>query len=377
MSMPRRATLGLLFFAGFVACSGDGTAPDQPPVDPPPPTPPPATQPPTQAATGLSFSDVTATSMRLSWTSGNGDGRLVLARERAVVDATPADGTSYGHDSRFGLGDEVGTGNFVVYSGPASNASITELTPDASYFFAVYEFNGSGGDIKYQTGDRASGDRPTDDRPSDLIGSWFWGATPGAKLSAVFTALDEEHYMIVDDGVADGGGGPGVERGPYRWDRAVSRLTAQPTTDTSGDWGLSGLTPSTLMVNGDELTVSDGVDTESMSRVVRSPTNPLVGSWVQTDSSDPSYLLIITFLDDTHWMLGVDDTPSPTGGPGMEQGTYQWDRATGQFSAAATSDTSGDTGLNPDSNTGLVVVRGNLLIYTEAGGSPTTLRRVH
>lgn len=373
---------GIVLFAGFAACSGDGTAPDPPPVTqppptPPPPPPPPVTEPPTKGPTGLSFTEVTATSMRLTWTNGDGEGRLVLAREGTDVDAAPADGTTYGHDTQFGLGADLGDGNFVVYAGAESDVAVSDLTPGAQYFFAIYEFNGSGDDIKYQRGDRANGDRPTDGRASDLIGSWFWGVAPGTKLSAVFTALDDTLYMIVDDGVADGGGGPGVERGAYQWNRSNNSLTAQPTTDTSGDWGLSGLTPASFTVNGNELTVSDGIDTETMTRVLRSPTNPLVGSWVQVDASDPGYLLVVTFLDDQHWMLGVDDTQDATGGPGIEQGTYQWDATTGQFSATATSDTSGDTGLSPDSGTGQAVVRGNVLTYTEAGGSPVTLRRVH
>ena len=181
----------LLLFVAFAACGGDGTAPDPPPVTqppptPPPPPPPPVTEPPTQGPTGLSFGDVSATSMRLSWTNGDGEGRMVIAREGTDVDASPADGTTYAHDTQFGLGEDLGEGNFVVYAGSGSDVAVSDLTPGAQYFFAIYEYNGTGDDIKYQRGDRAAGDRPTDGRASDLIGSWFWGAAPRRQAQCRF-----------------------------------------------------------------------------------------------------------------------------------------------------------------------------------------------
>ncbi|MCA9739810.1 MAG: hypothetical protein KC645_19440, partial [Gemmatimonadetes bacterium] len=338
---------------------------------PPPPTP----QPPSQGPSAPGVGEVTATSLVLSWTDGNGDGRIVLAREGGDPTATPLDGTSYAPDSRFGAGSEIGSENFVVFEGDSSAVRVTDLTPGADYHFAIFEYSGNGADRRYQRGDRAQADQPTDRRAASLIGSWLQG-TAGERWSAVFTALDESAFLVADDGVADGGGQPGIDRGAYQWDSITGVILTQPTTDTSGDWGLSHVSGGTVTVAGDTLTLRIGPDIEVARRVVPSPTNPLVGGWAHRDPSDPDYLLVVTFLDDQHWMLGVDDA-SPQGGPGMEQGTYTWDRSSGAFAATATSDTSGDTGLSPLNAAGHLAVRANLLIYSRPGAAPDTLTRVH
>ena len=59
---------------------------------------------PTQAATNLKPGTITCNSAQLTWTSGNGAWRLVLVKEAAAVDATPADGSSYSANASFGSG---------------------------------------------------------------------------------------------------------------------------------------------------------------------------------------------------------------------------------------------------------------------------------
>ena len=49
---------------------------------------------PTSNSTSLSFSNVGAYSMDLSWTSGNGASRIVVVRQGLAVSYTPADGTA-------------------------------------------------------------------------------------------------------------------------------------------------------------------------------------------------------------------------------------------------------------------------------------------
>ena len=79
--------------------------------------------------------------MQLNWTRGNGTGGvIVLARQGSSVDANPVNGVNYTFNANYGSGMEVGTGNYVVYKGAASNAVITGLTPGTLYHFAVYEY---------------------------------------------------------------------------------------------------------------------------------------------------------------------------------------------------------------------------------------------
>ena len=102
-------------------------------------------------ATSFSSNTLAATSMNITFTRGNGDGGvLVVARAGGTVDADPVSGTTYTAGA-FGAGDEIGTGNWVVYKGVANGASvasgnipITGLTANTTYYYAIYEYNASG-----------------------------------------------------------------------------------------------------------------------------------------------------------------------------------------------------------------------------------------
>lgn len=85
----------------------------------------------------------TGNTMTISWTSGNGTGRLVVARKGAAVNADPTDLTNYGADPIFGSGSKIGTDNFVVYKGAGSSVQVKNLEPNTVYHFAVYEYNGA------------------------------------------------------------------------------------------------------------------------------------------------------------------------------------------------------------------------------------------
>jgi hypothetical protein len=59
---------------------------------------------PTTQASNLTFSNIASTSMTLNWDSGNGTGRIVLAKEGSAVDQVPVDLTSYSADPDFTAG---------------------------------------------------------------------------------------------------------------------------------------------------------------------------------------------------------------------------------------------------------------------------------
>lgn len=114
---------------------------------------------PTIPASSLSFSNVTGTSMTLSWTNGNGTHRIVVARQGAAVATAPVNGTVYTANSVFGTtGTELGAG-YVVYSGTSNTFNLTGLQPGNSYFFAVYEY--SCNPPQYLTTNPATGMRTT------------------------------------------------------------------------------------------------------------------------------------------------------------------------------------------------------------------------
>lgn len=104
------------------------------------------------AASALNLSSRTTNSISLSWTNGDGAGRIVVARLTSSTNVTAADGTDYTFSSSSftdaGNGN-TGTGNIVVYKGTGNSVTISDLNPGTSYGFYVYEYNGSSNTINY------------------------------------------------------------------------------------------------------------------------------------------------------------------------------------------------------------------------------------
>jgi len=96
---------------------------------------------PDKAATNLVVSPIEPGTAQISWMKGDGNYRIVVAKENAPVDAYPLDGTDYMANNMFGNGDHLGNGNYVVYSGTGELVEVTGLSSDASYQYRVFEFN--------------------------------------------------------------------------------------------------------------------------------------------------------------------------------------------------------------------------------------------
>jgi hypothetical protein len=116
---------------------------------------------PTTAASSLSFSPVASTTFTLNWTNGDGASRIVVLKQGSAVNGNPADNTGYTANAAFTSGTQIGSGNYVVYSGTGSSAAITGLTAGTTYYAAVYEFNGSGSTANYLTTSVLTGSQAT------------------------------------------------------------------------------------------------------------------------------------------------------------------------------------------------------------------------
>ncbi|MCX7744202.1 MAG: T9SS type A sorting domain-containing protein [Flavobacteriales bacterium] len=96
---------------------------------------------PSLPATNLTFSNVTTSSMTVSWTNGNGTGRIVIARQGAPVSDAPVNGTNYNFNINYGTsGTELGSG-FVIYNGSGSSVNVMNLQSNTTYHFAIYEYS--------------------------------------------------------------------------------------------------------------------------------------------------------------------------------------------------------------------------------------------
>ena len=105
---------------------------------------------PTLQATAVSFSAVTANSMTIDWSRGDGAFCIVLVNAGSAVGSDPADESTYTASSVFGSGSLIGTAR-VVYIGTGTSVDITGLSSNTTYHVAVYEFNGTGGAENYLT----------------------------------------------------------------------------------------------------------------------------------------------------------------------------------------------------------------------------------
>jgi hypothetical protein len=104
---------------------------------------------PTIQPSAILISNETATSMKLNFTKGNGEGRLVVARAGSAVSKSVIDGVDFKADPSFGNGSSLGDGNYVVYSGANETFDLSGLQANTIYHFAAFEYNGTGTSKNY------------------------------------------------------------------------------------------------------------------------------------------------------------------------------------------------------------------------------------
>jgi hypothetical protein len=107
------------------------------------------------------FPIVDAGSMRITWTPGNGTGRIVVARAGQAVSAMPPDGVVYNANTRFNEAPEILPGQRVIYDGNSSIVDISGLSYGTTYHFALFEYTRVGDRIEYQAVQAAVGSMAT------------------------------------------------------------------------------------------------------------------------------------------------------------------------------------------------------------------------
>ncbi len=108
-----------------------------------------AAQEPSIATISISATSGACNEINLSFFPGDGSRRLVIASAGSPVSRFPSDGTSYTGGSIYGTGTNLGAGNYVVYNGTGTSATISGLDGGTDYYFASFEFNGVGANSNY------------------------------------------------------------------------------------------------------------------------------------------------------------------------------------------------------------------------------------
>ena len=104
---------------------------------------------PTVGASGVNTSHLLSNSVQLNWTRGNGTYCIVVCRALSAVTTPPIDGQSYTANAAYGLGSTTAPGEYIVYQGTGTSVVVTGIIPNTTYYFAVFEMNGSGCNSNY------------------------------------------------------------------------------------------------------------------------------------------------------------------------------------------------------------------------------------
>ncbi len=116
-----------------------------------------------------------------------------------------------------------------------------------------------------------------DNLPPFIVGAWQFG-NGSANDSGVVVFLPNGIYFFAEDTEADAEEFDGMERGTYEWNQETGAFIATPIVDTSGTTGFNDPFDS-VTIEGDELTLSDSDGSETLTRVVQTAFNPIVGAW--------------------------------------------------------------------------------------------------
>ncbi|MDD2986506.1 MopE-related protein [Flavobacterium sp.] len=116
---------------------------------------------PTISSSNLYVEQINQDQIRVYWTNGNGQRKLIIGRLNEAVDAIPEDLTAYSASSYFNSGAEIAPGQRAKYyytGGPLgieTNAIIYSISPGNTYHFKIFEANGVNAPV-YNTTDPAS-----------------------------------------------------------------------------------------------------------------------------------------------------------------------------------------------------------------------------
>jgi hypothetical protein len=111
---------------------------------------------PTVQASNVTFPAESGSSMRITWTRGNGSGVIVVFRLSATGRADPADNDDFLANADFSLPPPElppNSNNFVVYKGTGTSVLVTGLAANTAYSVVVYEYGAAGTGPDYMLAD--------------------------------------------------------------------------------------------------------------------------------------------------------------------------------------------------------------------------------
>jgi hypothetical protein len=124
---------------------------------------------PTIPSSNIIVSKTDGKELTINWTSGNGQRRIVVAKQGAALTALPVNGMDYIPNDIFGNGATLAAGEYVVYSGTGNAAIIKGLSAATEYYFRVFEYDGTGSNTLYLTNLFANANAFTAETPTQQV----------------------------------------------------------------------------------------------------------------------------------------------------------------------------------------------------------------
>ncbi len=227
----------------------------------------------------LTFSDLSPNGFTISWSlpveyQNSHNQILVLIQADSEVDDDPTANpvNSYSADSRFGYGDEVGSGSFVVYNGDGKSVTVSNLTENVNYYIKIWNTL----DSTEWSASPLTGNQTTDiPEPgsviiseimynpaavSDADGEWFEIYNTGDKDINIngWTIKDNDY----DSHTIDNGGDLFIAAGDY----LILGINDDPSTNggVDVDYRYSGIA---IANSADELVLIAGDGTTEIDRI--------------------------------------------------------------------------------------------------------------
>ncbi|MBL7742297.1 MAG: T9SS type A sorting domain-containing protein [Chitinophagaceae bacterium] len=152
---------------------------------------------PTVASSNLVISKTDGKELSLNWTNGNGQRRIVVAKQGSNISANPANGTDYNANPVFGSGQQLGAGEYVVYDDNFNATTISGLNPATTYYFKIFEYDGTGSNTAYLTSSFASVNGPTAVTPTIQAANLTAGDITSNSLRLQFSSGNGRTRTII------------------------------------------------------------------------------------------------------------------------------------------------------------------------------------
>ncbi|MBL7739462.1 MAG: T9SS type A sorting domain-containing protein [Chitinophagaceae bacterium] len=152
---------------------------------------------PTVASSNLVISKTDGKELSLNWTNGNGQRRIVVAKQGSNITANPANGTDYNANPVFGTGQQLSAGEYVVYDDNFNATTISGLNPATTYYFKIFEYDGTGSNTAYLTSSFASVNGPTAVTPDIQAANLTAGDITSNSLRLQFSAGNGRARTII------------------------------------------------------------------------------------------------------------------------------------------------------------------------------------